>query len=298
MISALPRLVPPSIADYHLSRARCQKKDKRVRRNGKRAVERQEGEAVTEDVLAQSEAVTGGKGTSVGVINAVEPGVREDAVVGEKRKDPPPATVQAAAKKLKVTTSITSRPSAPAVLNHLVLGINETIKSLEHSIDDLKIRLFILADSLNATHRSSNLLPTAPRSLSPPPSSSAESPLMWILIPLQSISPQSLVSPIPQYCATFNALVYQHDQLAKVARTRLKEGTWDMEPVEEVRVVPVGRAEVEMAEMVGLRRLACLGIRVSVLVHASGGSSYVGISSGVRGSEEAAAEERVTSASA
>jgi hypothetical protein len=32
---------------------------------------------------------------------------------------------------------------------------------------------------------------------------------------------------------------------------------------EEVRVVPLGKVEGEMAGMVGLRRLACLGVKVS-----------------------------------
>ena len=54
-----------------------------------------------------------------------------------------------------------------------------------------------------------------------------------------------------------------------MAKTRIKES--DLKEVigeerEEVRVVPLGRVEGEMAALVGLRRLACLAIRVSSLL--------------------------------
>ncbi len=260
VINALPQLVPISIAKYHLSRANCQKREKRGRRSEKRALKARihDGEDVgaEESWMNDAEEEAGG--------------------VGPKRKTST-SIVEPMPKKSKTSNDNpavdrskpgSARPARPEVLDRLVLGINETIKTLERSIDTLKLRLLIVAELLNATHpKSTNLLPTAPRS--PPPSppsvsrSDEQQSLMYILIPLQSISPQSLVSPIPQYCATFNSLVYRHDQLVKVARTRLKDGTWDQGAIEEVRVVPVGRVEVEMAEMVGLRRLACLGIRVS-----------------------------------
>jgi hypothetical protein len=164
-------------------------------------------------------------------------------------------------------------PAKPEILNHLVLGINETIKSLERAIDDLKFTLLRMGDALNGTLPGSNaaqpqtrFLPTAPAPQTPsPPTDHAETPLEWIIIPLQSINPQTLVSPIPQYCATYNSLVYQHLQLGKAVRGRLKEADWNVmgEDRLEVRVVPLGSVEGELAAMVGLRRLACLGIRVS-----------------------------------
>ena len=162
---------------------------------------------------------------------------------------------------------------APEDLRHLVLGINEVIKALEAAIEYLKILLMMISDALNtgAQQRlpTSGLLPTAPTPGTQPklvPSLVAASPpLVFIIIPLLSISPQSLVSPIPQYCATYNSHVYQWTQLKKVVETRLKQSQWDIlgPPREEVRVVPLGQVEADMAKMVGLRRLACLGIRVS-----------------------------------
>ena len=151
-----------------------------------------------------------------------------------------------------------------------MLGINETIKSLERNIEDLKTRLATIADKLNGTHIPVNrreLLPTAPRTPSPSPSPSPpeSSPLAWIIVPLLSISPQSLVSPIPQYCATYNSLVYQWGQMQKTVKTRLKESDWDVlgDEREEIRVVPLGDVEKDMAVLVGLRRLACMGVKVS-----------------------------------
>jgi hypothetical protein len=160
-------------------------------------------------------------------------------------------------------------PVKPEILDHMVLGINETIKSLETAIDELKLRLMTIADRMNGIQLkpNTNLLPTAPvRSPSPPPASASESsPPAFIIIPLQSISPQTLVSPIPQYAATYNSLVWQWGQVSRVAKTRIKETEWPEvigEEREEIRVVPLGRVEGEMAALVGLRRLACLAIRV------------------------------------
>jgi hypothetical protein len=156
----------------------------------------------------------------------------------------------------------------------LVLGINENIKAIETAIDDLKLRLLTMADRLNGSQLkpNSNLLPTAPPNIeesdSPEPeipASAPASPPAFIIIPLHSISPQSLVGGIPQYAATYNSLVWQWGQLSKTVKTRFKEEQWEEvigEDREELRVVPLGRVEAEMAAMVGLRRLACLAIRV------------------------------------
>ena len=161
--------------------------------------------------------------------------------------------------------SSSERPRPPPILSHLVLGINETLKALEHQIATLKIRLMIMADALNGQlGPKSTLLPTAPPAMalaSDPPDEPA--PLGIIVVPLLSVSPQSLVSPIPQYCATYNALLHQHAQLAKAVRARLKDPeTIVGGQVKEVRVVPLGAVEKEIAAMVGLRRVASLGIRV------------------------------------
>jgi hypothetical protein len=224
----LPKLLPDDIAAYHTDRARCHIERRRVARK-----------------LARK---------------SKEEGMEVDGV-----------RVAEGEESSKVT--ISEGPARPEILDHMVLGINETIKALESAIDDLKFRLLQIADRLNGIHLKPNstLLPTAPagteRSPSPTPDArSPPSPPAFIVIPLQSISPQSLVAPIPQYAATYNSLVWQWGQLSRVARARIKDS--EVEDVigqerEEVRVVPLGRVEGEMAALVGLRRLACLSIRVS-----------------------------------
>jgi len=226
VMKELPRLVPDEIAAYHTSRARCQVERKKASRKRER--------------LAKA---------------AGDTDMAVDATRGPAEE---------------VVTTL-ENPVKPEILDHMVLGINETIRSLETAIDDLKVRLLMVADRLNGIQikPNSNLLPTAPhpeRSRSPSAALSEISPPAFIIIPLQSISPQTLVSPIPQYCATYNSLVWQWGQMSRVAKTRIKES--DLREVigeerEEVRVVPLGRVEGEMAALVGLRRLACLAIRVS-----------------------------------
>jgi hypothetical protein len=229
VMKELPRLVPDEIAAFHTSRARCQVERKKATRKRERLAK-----AAGDDVTMEGDG---------------EGGLAEQ------------------------DTTTLENPFKPEILNHMVLGINETIKSLETAIDDLKLRLLMIADRLNGIHLkpTTNLLPTAPqpeRSPSPALAPTESSPPAFIIIPLQSISPQTLVSPIPQYCATYNSLVWQWGQLSRVAKTRIKEIELNEvigEAREEVRVVPLGRVEGEMAALVGLRRLACLAIRVSSL---------------------------------
>ncbi|ORY31957.1 hypothetical protein BCR39DRAFT_564439 [Naematelia encephala] len=247
VMHALPRLIPSEVADYHVSRAR--------RHTSKRALERKERRA--EKRKADGESADQGVTTN-----------------DENNLNPTNTSLDAESTK------------KPPVLEHIVLGINEVIKSLEHSIEELKIRLLVMSDALNAQgvpkaiSKPNHLFPTAPRSPSPTPSENSQnvqlpaaqslttvlSSLVFIVIPLLSINPQSLVSPIPQYAATHNSLVYQHDQLAKHVQNRLPKDKW--EDVigghrEEVRVVPLGNVEKEMAGLVGLRRLACMGFKTS-----------------------------------
>ena len=243
-MAALPKLVTKDVAEYHINRARCHQKDKRGKRK----------------------AISGGEKNGPAKKDGAENLVM---VEDSQAMDVDHAPSQAGDVSIDVT-----RPSPPAILEHLVLGINETIKTLERNIEDLKNRLTIIADTLNGTHLPTdrrNLLPTAPRSPSPSPTPSPResSPLAWIVVPLLSISPQSLVSPLPQYCATYNSLVYQWGQLQKTVKTRLKETEWSVlgETREEIRVVPLGDVEKDMAVMVGLRRLACLGVKVSPSSH-------------------------------
>ncbi|WVQ94078.1 hypothetical protein IAU59_001156 [Kwoniella sp. CBS 9459] len=303
-LHALKELIPTEVADYHVSRARCHQIDKRVRRRQLRKTVKDETRAMhgAEASAVKSEAVEDDMPMSV-----------DQAVVGDKRKSADlnlDSSGQPAAKKTRtaVTTSNdgpsqadTERPTKPAVLSDLVLGINEVIKSLETQIDQLKFQLMTMGDALSGrpphTVKPSSikgkgtdtiyLLPTAPRSPSPEPESGLPSdtkpspvvsaqpskeqptvslPLEFVVVPLLSVNPPSLVSPIPQYCATYNALIYQYQQLARICRTRIK--SFDVDDVigperEECRVVPLGAVELEMAQLVGLRRLACLGVKSS-----------------------------------
>ncbi|WWD22289.1 hypothetical protein CI109_106780 [Kwoniella shandongensis] len=303
VLHALKEVVPEQIADYHVSRARCHTKERRVDRRMKKKSKKEdngdeskEGDlsAVENKIEDRSEDVsmTAGDDTATGA--------------GTKRKSTTPSSkAEPIAKKQRTENgsneNTTKRPVKPESLSHLVLGINEVIKSLESQIDEIKLRLLVMADALapnpvtnghatrSAGHpavAANGLLPTAPLSpnTSPEPitvnqdqhhtttsdtsnTSSSSSPLSFIVVPLLSINPQSLVYPIPSYCATYNALVYQHAQFAKIVKTRLKASEWEdvigKEEREEVRVVPLGEVEKDMAQLVGLRRLACLGVRTS-----------------------------------
>ncbi|WRT63548.1 uncharacterized protein IL334_000453 [Kwoniella shivajii] len=269
-LHALKELIPSEIADYHVSRARCHQKEKRSKRRSLRKhTKDDEKEAGPVEVSGEEQDV--------------QPEEPQSIAIGAKR--PPAATdmEEPASKKPRTDDGNekidTVRPVQPEILSHLVFGINEVLKSLETQIAELRIRLMIMGDALNGIQKdvnlkgkANNLLPTAPRSPSLSPERTlhndlrAAIPLEFIIIPLLSINPPSLVSPIPQYCATYNALVYQHTQLTKLCRTRLNDR--DVDDIvggekEEIRVVPLGAVEQEIAELVGLRRVACLGIRGS-----------------------------------
>lgn len=264
VVHLLRELIPSDVADYHVSRARCHIKEKRA----KRAQKTKETKASSEqsDSSEKADQEQAGKADD-------EDAEMEDleSSAGQKQKQPS-----------DIFESGLKRPERPEILSHLVLGINEVIKSIEHQIGSLKTRIMIMGDALNGDQPgkpdASNFLPTAPRSPSPSNSDdeategqsqsvlSPSAPVNFIIIPLLSINPQSLVSPILQYCATYNAHVYQHIQLAKILRTRLKKSQWtDVigDEREEIAVVPLGAVEKDLADMVGLRRLACLALRVS-----------------------------------
>lgn len=308
------------MASYHVSRQRCQKQDSRRKQKDRRKAQ------------DNAKAVSAGGGTGVNGEKAKihEASKVEDREISAAKTSTGPGGDQKGARKRASTPPIAARPAkkarkdasettttkepqltTPEILQHLVIGTNETIKELERNIDELKLRLMMIADKLNETQnkgkqkraapRPEDLLPTAPlspsssSSPSPPPSplqthqalpdppersgqdSSTRgvsahlakpklSPIGWILIPLPSISPQSIVSPIPQYCATYNSLLYQWLQLKKVAEKRIPQTQLaDVlgESRDEIRVVPLGKVELEMSQIIGLRRVACLSIRVS-----------------------------------
>ncbi|WVF66466.1 hypothetical protein IAT40_001206 [Kwoniella sp. CBS 6097] len=244
-------------------------------------------------MTSDDQPVIGEKRKSADLSSSGQPAAKKPRTVDTTRTT--------AADGTQSSTVTVDRPIKPVILSDLVLGINEVIKSLETHIDQLKVQLLMMGDALSGrqfTKPSSvnagegkerdvgHLLPTAPRSPSPEPDTVNPSeskdtatpslatssprapplPLEFVVVPLLSVNPPSLVSPIPQYCATYNALVYQHQQLARICRTRVKKDQLD-ELIgverEECRVVPLGDVELEMAQLVGLRRLACLGVRSS-----------------------------------
>jgi hypothetical protein len=320
VLQTIPQLVPENVAPYHVSRQRCQKQASRRKQKDRRKAQ----------ANAKTTSGVGGTGVNGEKATINEASKMEDREISaaktstgpggdqkgaRKRASAPPIAARPAKKARKDasedTTSKNPQLTTPEILQHLVIGTNETIKELERNIDELKLRLMMIADRLNETQnkgkqkraapRPEDLLPTAPlspsssSSPSPPPSpqqihqalpdppgrgaqdSSARgvsahlakpklSPIGWILIPLPSISPQSIVSPIPQYCATYNSLLYQWLQLKKVAEKRIPQTQLaDVleESRDEIRVVPLGKVELEMSQMIGLRRVACLSIRVS-----------------------------------
>lgn len=165
--------------------------------------------------------------------------------------------------------------SKPSSLDHLVLGLNETIKALEHGIDDLRLRMMIMTDvlqgggSVNPGQAPTvGLLPTAPSTTGPPaPEPSAPvPPLAYVLVPHLSVSPMALIDPLPTYCATYNTLLRQHAQLAKAVRSTLpRPDRYVREDAPEIKVVPLGAREAELAAMAGLRRVSAFAVRVSAM---------------------------------
>lgn len=163
-------------------------------------------------------------------------------------------------------------PPRPELVDQLVFGLNETIKALEHVIDDLRFRMMVMSDALAGKPimprevAASGLLPTAPASNAEPAPAPAPalSPLAYVLVPNLSVSPQSLIDPLPVYCATYNTLLGQHAQLAAEVHRRLPKPDRIAPPAgPAIRLVPLGKREAELSAMAGLRRVSTFAIRVS-----------------------------------
>jgi hypothetical protein len=112
----------------------------------------------------------------------------------------------------------------------------------------------------------SSLLPTAAAtetSDATPPATLA--PLAYVLVANLSVSPQSLIDPLPVYCATYNTLLRQHSQLAAEVRRRLpKPERFITIEGPEIRLVPLGKREADISAMIGLRRVSTFAIRVGL----------------------------------
>ncbi|GMK54231.1 hypothetical protein CspeluHIS016_0108170 [Cutaneotrichosporon spelunceum] len=135
-------------------------------------------------------------------------------------------------------------PTPPAILDHLVLGLNETIRALETAITSLRLRMALLADGTGP-----RFLPTAPAGQEP-----EAAVITYLLVPHTSVSPLALVDPLPTYCATYNTLLRQASAIPNV-----KKGEFGR----EIRVVPLGKREQELALATGLRRITSIGVRAS-----------------------------------
>ncbi|WWC57882.1 uncharacterized protein I303_100417 [Kwoniella dejecticola CBS 10117] len=277
-LHALKEMIPSEIADYHVSRARCHQREKRAKR---RHTRKADDANAAKNLTAKGPTDVTGDATDKQDTNEVaKAGVKRSSSTAQEA--PMPKKPRVEEREAQTQLPEYERPGRPEILSHMVLGINEVLKSLETQISTLRMRLMIMGDALNGKKtylqrkEKSDLLPTAPLSPSSSPEPEEAKPLAtriedrameYIVVPLLSINPQSLVTPIPQYCATYNALVYQYQNLSKVCRSRLKADEADdllgEEGVEEVRVVPLGAVEKEIAELVGLRRVACLGLKSS-----------------------------------
>ncbi|BEI81363.1 hypothetical protein CcaverHIS002_0205230 [Cutaneotrichosporon cavernicola] len=135
-------------------------------------------------------------------------------------------------------------PTPPEILDHLVLGLNETIRALEGAISALRMRMALLADS------NPRFLPAQPGA---EPEAEAAG-ITYLLVPHTSVSPLALVDPLPTYCATYNTLLRQASTIPNVKKGMLGQ---------EIRIVPLGKREQELALAAGLRRITSIGVRAS-----------------------------------
>lgn len=153
----------------------------------------------------------------------------------------------------------------PEILDHLVLGLNEVIKALEHATADLEAQLIELADAIEGVPSLPRFLPTEPAEAAEPEAvaavgkaAAAGAPLAHVLVPHLSVSPMALVDPIPALCATYNTHVRQLRVLAQSAPAGAA-----VADVAEIRLVSLGKEEAEVAALAGLRRVACFAVRAS-----------------------------------
>lgn len=174
-----------------------------------------------------------------------------------KRKRTADGEVSTTGETGKVEQSIVQPPS---ILEHLVLGLNETTKALERSIADLRFRMAILGDNLAASSSSPRYLPTEPREVTAPP----ENPVVFILVPHTSVSPFTLIADLATTVATHNTLSRQHSQLRTATNApQFKHLAHLASGVPEIRLVPLGSREKELAAAAGLRRLTSFAVRAN-----------------------------------
>lgn len=239
-------MIPPAVADYHVSRERCHRSHKRKERKRERSKPRAEGEQVTD---------VDGKGSTTPVqaapkIKMIPTKTTEDvAMENAEIQEPQPSLVK------------------PKELRDLTIGITEITKHLEAQTAALRLKIQSLVPSTLPSH----MLPTAPvREPSPElesanpflPTLANHSPLRFVVCPLSDINPPTLVAHIPQYCATYNALVRQWMEVAKGKNVDPASA-----PQEVTLVTTAKGSEKVIAELIGLRRVACLGVTVRSLFH-------------------------------
>ena len=157
---------------------------------------------------------------------------RQGAKAGVNRIEPPPPPADPKAVFL-------AKHPRPEVLAHLVLGINEIGKEL--SIKPLSLQPPPLAASVSAG--ASETSATALRQPRPPPLS----PLRYVFVSLSDINPPSLVGHLPAAVAGWNGR-------NKAAGEADATG---------IRLVTLAKgAEALLAQALGVRRAAVLGVRV------------------------------------
>ncbi|KAJ7110049.1 hypothetical protein C8R44DRAFT_884056 [Mycena epipterygia] len=121
------------------------------------------------------------------------------------------------------STADTPLPARPAVLPHLVIGINEVTRRLDIQINSLRNIVSLSTDPAAAA-------------AAPPPA-----PIKVIVVCRADVDPQILIDHIPHEVAAFNS----------------------SKPAEPIKVIPLPKgAESTLAKVIGLRRVAVIAMDI------------------------------------
>lgn len=176
-------------------------------------------------------------------------------------------------------------------MQHMIIGINEVVKTLEKQKVQLEIEVDALIhgrapnmDLIPAGVDQHTLIPAAPSTTEPYKRHTVLGrprtvPLRAIFVCVHDINPRELVDHLPTYVSTFNGLVQhskskleqwcesqsaQEGQGGADALRRAKEKIDHLGREGEVLLVPFAKgAEQVLAHAAGLRRVSMLGVTVS-----------------------------------
>ncbi|KAJ9121606.1 hypothetical protein QFC22_002225 [Naganishia vaughanmartiniae] len=243
----------PEVATYHTSRDRCKADSKR---HNKKLMKKVSADAAPQAPIPME--------------------IDTDIVPSSLQSQPPPSP-----KSEKLP------PRLPSILQYMVIGINEVVKTLEKQKTQLEIEVDALIhgrepkmDLIPAGVDQHTLIVTASATV-PNKEHTALGrpntvPLRAIFVCVHDVNPRELVDHLPTYVSTFNGLV-QH------SRSKLEQWCQEQSAVEgkkgenavqrarqkieylgregEVLLVPFAKgAEQVLAHAVGLRRISMLGV--------------------------------------